>query len=378
MKLMMYFYSLDRSSGGAERLMLMIAEEMRRRGHDVQLASWDGPEAVTFYPVSPGIHWHKLDAGLGVLGKIHRVTRLARVLRRERPDLFVGFVMGGDKSVYVANMAAGIPFAAAERNSPEIYGIRLSKLASWFYLQLFGLCRGIAVQFESYRRGYPKRLWDRITVLANPVRPASMQAQPGASAGRYTLLSVGRLHDQKRFGVLVDAFHSIAHRFPDWDLRIVGEGAGRAVLEGRVRERGLEGRVFLPGAMADVERAYAEAHLFALASRWEGFPNALAEALAHGLPAVGFAGCPGVNELIVHRSSGLLADGVDDANSLGAALAALMEDAEVRKWMGQEARSSMAAFADDAVYDRWEAFFRRCARASRQEPRDSVPTAGPA
>jgi len=189
---------------------------------------------------------------------------------------------------------------------------------------------------------------------------------------------VGRLTEEKRFGVLIDAFHSIASRFADWDLRIVGEGAERPMLEARVRERGLEGRVFLPGATGDVQGAYAGAHLFALASRWEGFPNALAEALAHGLPAVGFAGCPGVNELIDHGSNGLLADGVDDARSLAASLALLMDHAESRGRMGESAKASMAAFAGDAVYDRWEAFLRHCARSTLQEPASPAPPEGPA
>ncbi|HXV13094.1 MAG TPA: glycosyltransferase, partial [Candidatus Krumholzibacteria bacterium] len=271
------------------------------------------------------------------------------------------FVMGADKSIYAAARLAGVPLAAAERNSPEMYRMRLPAAAARFYFALFGLCRGIAVQFESYRRGYPPHLHDRIDVIPNAVREATRLAEPGRAAARHTLLSVGRLSEQKRGDVLIDAFAALAARFPDWDLRIVGEGPERPTLEAHVRAHGLAGRVALPGATAAVEDEYARAHAFAVASRWEGFPNALAEALAHGLPAVGFAACPGVNELIEPGSNGLLAAGVDDANALATTLAGLMSDAETRRSMGERARASMAAYHGEAVYDRWESFFRRCA-----------------
>jgi glycosyltransferase involved in cell wall biosynthesis len=366
MKLMFYFFSLSGSSGGAERMLFDVAAAMLQRGHDVRVVSWDPPSAQSFYPVPPRAHWHRLgdDASVGVASKLRRTVRLVRLLRRERPDLFVGFVMGADKSIYAANRIAGVPIAAAERNAPEMYRMRLSGPAASFYFALFGLCRGIAVQFESYRRGYPPHLHDRIEVIPNAVRTATTLAQPGRAAARHTLLSVGRLSQQKRCDVLIDAFASLAARFPDWSLRIVGEGPERAALEARVRERGLQDRVEMPGATAAVEDEYARAHAFVLASRWEGFPNALAEALAHGLPSVGFAACPGVNQLIVPGSNGLLAAGIDDANALATALAELMGSAESRRSMGERARASMAAYQGDAVYDRWESFFRRCAGAS--------------
>lgn len=366
MKLMFYFFSLSGSSGGAERMLFDVAGAMLARGHDVHVVSWDAPSATpSFYPLPPRAQWHRLggDASAGVFSKLRRTVRLLHLLRREHPDLFVGFVMGADKSIYAANRLARVPIVAAERNAPEMYRMRLSAPAARVYFALFGLCRGIAVQFESYRRGYPHHLHDRIAVIPNAVRKATTLAEPGRPGERHTLLSVGRLSEQKRFDVLLDAFASVAARFPDWSLRIVGEGPERAALEARVRAGGLEGRAALPGAVVAIENEYARAHGFALASRWEGFPNALAEALAHGLPSVGFAACPGVNELIVPGTNGWLAAGVDDAPALAAALADLMSDADARRLMGERARASMAPYHGHAVYERWESFFRRCAGA---------------
>jgi glycosyltransferase involved in cell wall biosynthesis len=359
-KLVLYFFSLAGAGGGAERTLVRLAAELHTRGHDVQVAA-------SFYPVPPGIRWNRLGAGHGVGGKVRRTTRLVGLLRRERPDLFVGFVMGADASIYAANRLLGVPIVAAERNAPDMYRMRLSTPRASFYLHMFRLCRGIVVQLESYRRVYPPRVRDRIVVIPNAVDVPPAPVDAGRASDRFTLLSVGRLSPQKRFDVLIDAFHAVAARAASWDLCIVGDGNERAALEARVRAHGLEGRVRLPGAVADVRAEYARAHLFVLPSRWEGFPNALAEALAHGLPGVGFAAAPGVNALIAHGETGLLAPGVDDAAALADAMAALMRDPEARRTMGRNAVAAMRAYDARTVYDRWTLFLERCARGPRPD-----------
>jgi len=112
------------------------------------------------------------------------------------------------------------------------------------------------------------------------------------------------------------------------------------------------------GAALDVSAEYRTADLFCLPSRWEGFPNAIAEAMAHGLPAVAFRQCAGVDELIVPGRNGQLADGNGDADALAAALRPLMEDADARERLGMEARKIAEAFRPEAVFDRWERLFR--------------------
>lgn len=92
-------------------------------------------------------------------------------------------------------------------------------------------------------------------------------------------------------------------------------------------------------------------------SRWEGFPNALAEALAHGLPAVGFSECAGVNSLIQSGKNGLLASGNNDPMTLAKALQQLMASPDNRRDMGQEAIETVALYKPDAVFDQWERLF---------------------
>ena len=102
------------------------------------------------------------------------------------------------------------------------------------------------------------------------------------------LLAVGRLKKEKGFDWLLEAFTALARKYYDWTLAILGEGPERRALETQVQAARLDGRVFLPGRAGNVGEWYERADLDVMSSRFEGFPNTLAEAMAHGLAAVSF------------------------------------------------------------------------------------------
>jgi glycosyltransferase involved in cell wall biosynthesis len=112
--------------------------------------------------------------------------------------------------------------------------------------------------------------------------------------------------------------------------------------------------VLLPGVSSSVEKWYVSSHLFCLPSQWEGFPNALAEALAHGLPGVGFAGCAGVRDLIVHGINGYLADSNGDVVTLAKALEVLMSNPCLRASMSPKAIESVGPFEAHRIFSQWE------------------------
>lgn len=351
--------------GGVQRAITTVMNGMVARGHEVALLTWDRADAQAFFPIAPEIRWHRLDAGniankAGARVRLQRAKTVREVVRSFRPHVGIGFRGAQFLIARLYSLGLGVPMIAAERGAPARFR-HMGGGSRRRFIEFNGmrLARKVVIQCESYLSQYPAFLQDKIVVIPNPVFPADRQASPEHPdrEGRLRVLSVGRLSHQKNYESLIRAFAGLAGRFPSWDLVILGEGDRRAALEGIVHEAGLAGRVRLPGARDDVAAWYQDSHLFCLPSRHEGFPNALAEAHAHGLPAVGFAGCAGVDELIEDGKTGLLAAGNGDVETLSRSLACLMAQPEQRQAMGAAGRGAMEAYRPDIVMDAWERLF---------------------
>jgi glycosyltransferase involved in cell wall biosynthesis len=142
---------------------------------------------------------------------------------------------------------------------------------------------------------------------------------------------------------------------------ILGEGPEREALDARVARHGLGGRILLPGPVAEPGAVLARSALFVLASDYEGFPNALCEAMAHGLAVVA-TDCPvGPREIVRDGVDGLLVPTGDQA-ALAAALGPLMGDAETRQRLGRAAAAITDRFASGVIVDRWDSVLRDVVR----------------
>jgi GalNAc-alpha-(1->4)-GalNAc-alpha-(1->3)-diNAcBac-PP-undecaprenol alpha-1,4-N-acetyl-D-galactosaminyltransferase len=353
-------YSLSRA-GGAERMICQLASDLGVRGYSVFLFSWDQQDTVCFYPLDASVQWIRLGFKGGWLDKIRRTRDLYRHLKNDYIKILIGFVMSADKTVYAAAKLAGSKLVVAERNSPSMYWFRHKAVERWITFGLLHLADRITVQMQSFTTGYPVHLRQRIETIPNPVPVAKSRACPGIpnSSGRHIILVISRLDNkQKRIDCLLKAFALVAPDHPTWDLRIVGDGPDYNALVDLASDCKLGARICIKPARTNVFDLYANAHLFAIPSLWEGFPNALAEALAHGLPAVGFADAGGVADLISGSGGGWLASGVNDHQSLALTLAQAMGDDVERSRRGALAIEGMAVFVPAIQFERWDALIR--------------------
>jgi glycosyltransferase involved in cell wall biosynthesis len=353
--------SLHRSAGGIEKNITCLANAMVERGYRVTIITFDQSDATPFYALDSRIVWSRVGEtrphrGITFRQRLHLIRRCREVIAKagDRP-IVVCFHHGILIRFLLATVMLKASVLCSERNSLTHYNF--IKLNKWNlnFLALF-LVKWVIVQFPSYLADYPRLVRRRIAVIPNPVVPAKVFASPAlpSERGRYILLAAARLSHQKNLDTLIRAFSDLATRHPDWDLFIMGEGEHRRSLEALVGACGLGSRVFMPGASGQMHEWFVKSHLFCIPSKWEGFPNALAEALAHGLPCVGYQGCAGVKDLIASGENGLLASGNGNLASLTDAIDALMSDGNARTRMGAAATQSMAIFEPNAIFSRWE------------------------
>src|SRR6476659_10049827 len=343
--------------GGAERTMSYLVAHLAER-HEVALLTLERPDAVSVYPVPASVEFIRLDKlGGGGLKRAFKILLrpfdIRREVRARAPDVVVSFIDTMNVTATVGCTRRGIPVVVSERNDPELH--RIGRAKEVLRDRLYAEARLIVVQTERVARYFSKSLRPKLRIIANPVPPAPAPAQPDRSTreGRLRLIAIGRLESHKGFDRLIEAFARLASEQPHWDLRILGEGPERPKLKDLIKVRGLESRVQLPGVVKDVWTELSGSHLMAFPSCYEGFPNALAEGLAAGLPAIGRKGVSGVEDLIVDGKTGLLIE--DKPDALTEALSALMVDARTRTDFGEAARKHVLQWEPSHIFGLWEA-----------------------
>jgi glycosyltransferase involved in cell wall biosynthesis/membrane-associated phospholipid phosphatase len=219
------------------------------------------------------------------------------------------------------------------------------------------------------RDAYAEALGDRlrIDVIANAV-PA--MPGPPSPLSEPVILAAGRLTPQKGFDLLAAAFALIAEDAPEWTIRICGDGPKRDGIEAAIAEHGLEGRVVLAGRCMRIWEEMERASVYALSSRFEGFPMVLVEAMSKGLPIVAFD-CPtGPREVVHSGQNGFLVPH-KDAESFASALLTVIRDAELRTKLGAGAVEEARRYSLEKIGARWDALF-----AGVTPDGDLVPSAG--
>lgn len=346
--------------GGAERVAATLANAWARRGDEVTLVCCYSGRGRCDQTLDPGVRLLWLAdrvRGPAWLRPLAKLAALRRLARECRPDQVLSFLTNVNVSALLALRGTGLPVVVGERTDPA-HSVNLESSLRWLRRWTYPWARRVAVQT---RRSASHLLQvapgvRRVAVIPNPLPDGLPGCRTHEPAGpRHTLAALGRFNHVKQFDRLIECFATLAPQCPDWDLCIWGDGAQLEACRTRVRALGLESRIRLPGFSRTPWEDLAAAHAFVLNSRVEGFPNALLEAMALGLPCVA-TDCPsGPSELTL---GGRLAELVplDDEPALARALCRVMRaDPDEREVRGRAASESVRArYGLDAVLRAWD------------------------
>ncbi|WP_406496078.1 glycosyltransferase family 4 protein [Streptomyces sp. NBC_01604] len=178
---------------------------------------------------------------------------------------------------------------------------------------------------------------------------------------RRVVVSAGRMHQIKRYDLLIRAFSTLAEEFPDWQLRIYGDGGEAGKLRSLVTDLGLTGRALLMGGFSPIESEWAKGSIAAVTSSAESFGMTLVEAMRCGLPVVS-TDCPvGPREILRDGEDGFLVPN-GEVEGIAWGLRRLMADEPLRRTMGAAALRNAARYDPAAVADRYLELFEDAAR----------------
>lgn len=360
------FHIASLRGGGAERVFVLMANELASRGHDVTLFTWnaEGPNAALRSPavklinLSFAIH----GEGYSKADTLKGVVQGARVLRRLAPDAVFSAPEFANLLMAVALLLARSrakffpSFHAAASHTSNRIGARLagylSSLVAARATSAIAVSEGVGGDLVA--NGFSR---SKVTVINNPLpSPAPLrehnypwQAELKAMGDGPVIVTAGRLVAVKDHRTLLQAFATLrASR--DARLVIFGEGPLDAELRAYAGEIGIAQDVLFAGYVDDPAACYAVADLFALSSTSEGFGNVLVEAMAAGVPVVSTDAPHGPREILGDGRFGSLVP-VGDANALAEAMGRMLDRPTPTAALSARA----ADFTIEKIGDRYEA-----------------------
>lgn len=348
------------SGGGAEMSAARMANAWADAGVDVTLITLSTAEDDR-YQLQRRVRRIALDlmrrsesllAALWNNGR--RVAALRRAIADSAPDSVIAFTPSINVLTLLATRAMGVPVISSERSHPEVHDI--GRLWRFLRRRTYRFSAAVVAQSDSARQQLiPYCGADRVRVIPNCVWPHPQHSAPVPAAQRpECLISVGRLDPNKGFDVLIDAFAAIADKHPHWNLQIVGDGPQAENLCEQIQTLGLSERIELRGWLADPYEALQQCQVFVLASRYEGFPNSLLEAMASGTAVISFDCDHGPREIIRHEIDGLLVP-PGSTEQLGKAIDRLLSDSRLRWRLAEQATAVEQRFATEQYFERWDA-----------------------
>lgn len=350
------FVLADMGGGGAQRVAATMANYWARQGRRMALITL-GPVETDAYPLDPAV-LRIATGGLGAstgavsaaIANIRRVRRLRGAIRRVGARTVVSFIAPTNVLTVMATRGLRVRVIVSERNDPSLQSF--GRLWDWLRRRVYPLADRVTANSQGALdalAGFVER--SRLALIPNPVAiPAVARGKADREA---MILAVGRLHRQKACDLLLIAFAEFAKEYPDWRLCILGDGAERNTLTVLADSLGISHSVEWMGHVNDPAPFYYRAAIFAMPSRHEGMPNALLEAMAHGLPPVISDCSPGPLEIVAHGQCGLVMH-CGDAASLAAALRQLAGNASLRQQLGAAAAEAVAGRTVEHVAAAWD------------------------
>ena len=355
--------------GGAERVFCQLCQRWADAGHDVHVITWSSIDSDPF-PLVANIVRHGLDVlsasrniWQSLLANRVRLHKLRSTLRKVNPDVVLSFCDQMNITTLGAARSLGLPVWIAERSDPS-----QQQLSFWWERGRrlhYPYCSGCIVQTEHIAQHLSQLIpRERIFVIPNAVN-APHTSETGSrisseaectrpldddNASPKVVLSVGRLSHEKGVDLLLAAWREIHRQLADWKLRVVGDGPLRATLESQCSD--LSSVEFL-GWQADPADEYSTAGLFVLPSRYEGFPNALLEAMSHGLPCIATQCSQAIDELS-QAGSAVRVVAVESRTQLAAAIVELAQAAALRQQLSQAALQVSQQYSWNRIGPLWD------------------------
>jgi glycosyltransferase involved in cell wall biosynthesis len=361
-----FFLIPSLTGGGAERVMLHLLKHLDRSKYCPVLLLFKR-KGEFMQELPDNIEVRILREGEGrYIGSVQMVYALSRLIRQENPSLLLSFTWYANAIALIATklISRSVRLIVSERTSLVTYGPRINNLLRITVIRfLYPLAdmvitpsRGIADELVC--SGYLSS--DTLTVIPNPIDLKALQElsrheveHPWFSSDTPIIIGVGRMSKEKGFDLLIRAISLLVRKGTSCRLILLGDGEERPFLESLTKELGITMSVFFLGFQQNPFKYISRSTVFVLPSLQEGFPNALLEALALGIPSVATRCSNGPEEILDEGECGVLVPPAD-ASALADAIGKLCADKGLREKFAVSGEKRSKEFAVADIVKRFE------------------------
>lgn len=343
--------------GGAERVVSNLANYLVGKKHSVAIVVNNAKNVS--YDIDKKVQIIELDdknKRNPISKNLRRINKIIQYSNKSKPDVIISFLPMPSFRVLYIKEKINCKIIVSDRNNPKIeYGKFPNNL---LMKKLYKKADGFVFQTEQQKSYFSKQIQNKSVIIANPLKEEFLKVK-SVDKKENTIITVGRLVNQKNHKLLIDAFNEIKNKYKDYKLKIVGEGPLKSELNDYIDKLNLKNQVELCGVVDNISELLVKSKLFVLSSDYEGMPNALMEAMACGMACIS-TNCPcgGPDFLIDNNQNGILVD-VKDKDEMVKAIDNVLSNEKLMIKLGQNAQLISKNLNPMKINKEWEEYIER-------------------
>ncbi|MDB9961272.1 glycosyltransferase family 4 protein [Oceanihabitans sp.] len=341
-------------AGGAERVVSTLSNQLINTFDVVIVVLYN---CTPFYPLDKRVEIHfckeysrTLSFTDSIRNHFDLMKRCKKYVKNAKADIIIGFTTTANIYSVLISKRIRLPSIISERIHPD-YNI-VNHFWNIIRKHIYPKSNALVVQTQEIMNYFLSFTDEKkVVIINNPLAEELVAQKNSVSLKVNHIICVGRLDLQKNQELLIRAFSNIKRK--DWKLLLIGEGQLRSHYEKLIIDLNIEEYIELVGNIQDISKYYNTAKIFVLPSNFEGFPNALIEAMSFGLACIA-TNCPsGPSEIIKDNENGFLIP-VHDQMELENKLQLLIDNSELQKQFSLKAIESTAIFDAAYIADKWK------------------------
>lgn len=342
------------AGGGAERVVASVASALLKKDFEVSILTYY--EGQNEYPISEKVNRINISKGdiktFNNLSSIKKIQKIRKSILKIKPDEIICFLPHSYVFVFLATLFTKYNriLSSAIRSNPREEKGKLSKI----YNKLIRYSKRIITQNNGQTTCFSKKMQSKISVIPNPMYKELFENEKKYNVIPNKIVSVGRLTTQKNYHLAINAFEVISKKYPNMEYFIYGSGNLEKEITNLISEKRLSDRVHLMGFENNRDKIYKDKDIFLMTSKFEGMPNALAEAMCLGVPSISTDCDFGPRDLIMSENMGVLLKDYE-VDTLVKAIENVVDNYEKYILIGKEARNILKEkYSFEKIIEMWE------------------------